>query len=208
MSQAMPDTENPVGMSHNLRATLQRAGGYASEQSHRFVTIEHILLALNEDPEAELMLQACTIDQGRLHADVSNYLGLLEDRLEPGEAAQPVLDAEAARIVNSAAIAAQKSRRSEVNGAIVLAAIIGDGRSPAANMLRTQGLTFKAAIEALQSAQSGASSPLPHEQTEQSDPAPPAPQAIEREPEQPAPEMPQAASEQTGRPRPTVTEDA
>lgn len=168
MSQPLPEPENRVEMSQNLRATLQRAGSYATEQSHRFVTIEHILLALNEDPEAELMLQACSIDQGQLNADVSGYLGLLEDRVAPGEAIQPVLDTEAARIVNSAVIAAQKSRRAEVNGAIVLAAIIGDGRTPAANMLRTQGLTFQGAIEALQSAQAAAqpqpsgSASLPH----------------------------------------------
>ena len=168
MSQAAQGSDNRVEMSQNLRVTLQRAGTYATEQSHRFVTIEHVLLALNEDPEAELMLQACEIDQGRLHSDVSNYLGRLEDRLSPGEAAQPVLDTEAARIVNSAVIAAQKSRRSEVNGAIVLAAIIGDGQTPAAQMLLAQGLNFKAAIEALQTAKSSppASPPLPHTQTD------------------------------------------
>ncbi|MEM6496011.1 MAG: Clp protease N-terminal domain-containing protein [Pseudomonadota bacterium] len=164
MSQVAQGSDNRVEMSQNLRVTLQRAGTYATEQSHRFVTIEHVLLALNEDPEAELMLQACEIDQGRLHSDVSNYLGRLEDRLSPGEAAQPVLDTEAARIVNSAVIAAQKSRRSEVNGAIVLAAIIGDGQTPAAQMLLAQGLNFKAAIEALQTANSTApeAPPLPH----------------------------------------------
>jgi hypothetical protein len=181
MSQPMPDAENRVEMSSSLRATLQRAGRYAAEQMHRHVTIEHILLALNEDSDAEIMLQTCAIDQGRLHADVSQYLGLLEDRVGPGEQAQPVLDPEAARIVNSAVIAAQKSRRREVNGAIVLAAIIGDGRTPAANMLRSQGLTFQAAIEALQTAQApsqprapepAAVQPLPHMQQPQ--PQPPA----------------------------------
>ncbi len=171
MSQTQPDAETRVEMSADLRATLQRAGRYASEQAHRFVTIEHILLALNEDPDADLMLQACNVDQGRLHADISGYLGMLEDRVGPGEPVSPALDPEAARIVNSAVIAAQKSRRSEVNGAIVLAAIIGDGRTPAANMLRAQGLTFQAAIAALQSAQvqqnarpaeAGNPQPLPH----------------------------------------------
>ena len=170
MSQPLPDAESRVEMSPNLRVTLQRAGSYAAEQSHRFVTIEHILLALNEDPDAELMLQTCSVDQGQLHSDISGYLGLLEDRLAPGETAQPVLDPEAARIVNSAVIAAQKSRRNEVNGAIVLAAIIGDGRTSAANMLGAQGLTFQAAIEALQKSQNpspaanAGPAPLPHMQ--------------------------------------------
>lgn len=193
MSQVAQGSDNRVEMSQNLRVTLQRAGTYASEQSHRFVTIEHILLALNEDPEAELMLQACEIDQGRLHSDVSNYLGRLEDRLSSGEPAQPVLDTEAARIVNSAVIAAQKSRRSEVNGAIVLAAIIGDGQTPAAQMLLAQGLNFKAAIDALQTAKSTgpSSTPLPHMQGN-------------GKPEQP--DTP--ANDERGRPTASTAEDA
>ena len=153
MSQSVPESGNRVEMSANLRATLQRAGRYAAEQRHRLVTIEHILLALNEDPEAELILNACAIDQSRLHNDVSGYLSLIQERASPQEKVQPVLDNEAARIVNSAVIAAQKSRRDTVNGAIVLAAIIGDGKTPAANMLSSQGLTFQAAIDALQAAQ-------------------------------------------------------
>lgn len=198
MSQVAQGSDNHVEMSQNLRVTLQRAGTYVSEQSHRFVTIEHVLLALNEDPEAELMLQACEIDQGRLHSDVSNYLGRLEDRLTPGEAAQPVFDTEAARIVNSAVIAAQKSRRSEVNGAIVLAAIIGDAQTPAAQMLLAQGLNFKAAIDALQTAKAPAptSAPLPHMQDGQSG----SPEA--------ANPSPIAANDDTRRPSPSAAEDA
>ena len=178
MSQPLPETENRVEMSQNLRVTLQRAGSYAAEQSHRYVTIEHILLALNEDPDAVLMLQACTIDQGRLRTDVSDYLGLLQDRIGPDESAQPVLDTEAGRIVNSAVIAAQKSRRTEVNGAIVLAAIIGDGRTPAANMLRAQGLTFQAAIQALRAAQ------VPSQQPAAAKPSPVPPAQMQTTPAQ------------------------
>ncbi|MGI9524523.1 MAG: Clp protease N-terminal domain-containing protein [Hyphomicrobiaceae bacterium] len=158
MSQPLPNAEDRVEMSQNLRATLQRAGAYAVDQAHRFVTIEHILLALTEDPDAELMLKACSVEKNQLHADISAYIGMIEDRIGPDESAQPALDPEAARVVNSAVVAAQKSKRSEVNGAIVLAAIIGDGRSPGANVLRTQGLTFQAAIQALQAA-NAASSP-------------------------------------------------
>ncbi len=206
----MTEHDTRVDMSAHLRDTLQRAGSYASEQSHRFVTIEHILLALNEDPDAELMLQACSIDQGRLHADISAYLGRLEDRIAPGEPVQPALDGEAARIVNSAVIAAQKSRRSEVNGAIVLAAIIGDGRTPAANMLRTQGLTFQGAIEALQSAQTAARSHnnghapgLPHTR-----PRPASQQSTPPAAEPPAPTDGDRGEAGGGGPQPSITEGA
>ncbi|MCB1511605.1 MAG: hypothetical protein KDJ36_11950 [Hyphomicrobiaceae bacterium] len=171
MSQPLTGAPNRVEMSPQLRATLQRASEYARQQAHRFITVEHVLLALNEDPEASVILAACDIDQGRLASDVSNYLGMIEDRFGPDELAEPVMDTEASRIINSAVAASQKSRRKHVSGAIVLAAIIGDGRSAAANMLRSQGLTFDAAIKALQ--QGVATAP----------PSPPRP------PQQPVPQL-------------------
>ncbi|HUS95743.1 MAG TPA: Clp protease N-terminal domain-containing protein [Hyphomicrobiaceae bacterium] len=161
MPQSMPGAQQRVEMSQHLSQSLQRASGYARQQMHRLITIEHVLLALNEDPDASIMLEACGIDQGQLHADVSGYLGHIEDRFGPDDAGEPVMDPEAARIINSAMAASQKSRRSAVNGAIVLAAIIGDGRSPAANMLRAQGVTFEAAIKALQQAANQPASPAP-----------------------------------------------
>ena len=55
------------------------------------------------------------------------------------------------RILEAAAAAARGGRRREINGAIVLAAIIGDGKSAAAQILSAFGLTFEGAIRALQS---------------------------------------------------------
>ena len=55
------------------------------------------------------------------------------------------------RILEAAAAAARGGRRREINGAIVLAAIVGDGKSAAAQMLQRLGLTFEGAIRALQS---------------------------------------------------------
>ena len=54
--------------------------------------------------------------------------------------------------MEAAAAAARGGRRREINGAIVLAAIVGDGRSAAAQLLQAQGLTFDGAIRALQGA--------------------------------------------------------
>ena len=56
------------------------------------------------------------------------------------------------RILEAAAAAARGSRRRDINGAIVLAAIVGDARSTAAEILQAHGLTFDGAIRALQSA--------------------------------------------------------
>jgi ATP-dependent Clp protease ATP-binding subunit ClpA len=58
------EAENPIGrveMSQNLRDSLQRAITYAYEQSHRQVTLEHLLLALAEDREAAVILEASSV---------------------------------------------------------------------------------------------------------------------------------------------------
>jgi len=152
MPHSIADDFKSIPMSSNLGESLERAHRFAREQTHRTVALEHLLLALTEDAEAALILQSANVDLARLGTDVSGYLGrLLEDmRAEPG--AEPRPDAELLRVLQAAASAAQQSRRKQIDGAIVLAAIVGDGKSPAAGLLKALGMTFEEAIRALQRA--------------------------------------------------------
>lgn len=140
-----------IAMSAELARTLSRAAEYANAQSHDQIQLEHLLLALTEDQDAAIVLTASHVDANLLKADVSQYLGGLTERIVTG-AGWPTVAPDLKRILEAAAAAAQHGRRPDINGAIVLAAIIGDGRSPAAHMLRAQGLTFDEAIKALQRA--------------------------------------------------------
>ncbi len=139
-------------MSPGLMGTLARAAEYAQAQHHGEVALEHLLLALTEDGDATPVLAASHVDLALLTADVSQYLGGMEPHAPAGGDGQLGISAELKRILEAAAAAASQGRRREINGAIVLAAIVGDGRSSAAHMLRGQGLTFEEAIKALQRA--------------------------------------------------------
>lgn len=141
-----------IPMSQSLNATIARASEYARAQSHIEVTLEHLLLALSEDPDAALVLMASNIDLARLKTDISGHLGRIEER-SAGPGTNLFVSADLRRILEASAAAALQGRRREINGAIVLAAVVGDGKSAAAHMLRAQGLTFEAAIRALQRAQ-------------------------------------------------------
>jgi len=156
MSQPYAEALSWVPKSRDLAMTLARALDYAKSESHRTVTLEHLLLALITDKDAANVLRACQVDLDRLTGDVSSYLAESVERLSPGEPSDPAAAPELIRIVEYAAAAARQSRRREVNGAIVLAAIVGDGQSAAASMLRDQGLTFDEAIKALQRANAAA----------------------------------------------------
>lgn len=146
-------TVDPLGripMSPGLAATIRRAHQYADAQSHAEITLEHLLLALTEDLDAGDVLTISGVDMTALKSDVAGHLGRCEDRRPPGAAGGAELSADVRRILEAAAAAAQ-GRRREIDGAIVVAAIVGDGTSTAAHILRARGLTFEEAIKALQS---------------------------------------------------------
>ena len=152
MSQSFAEALSWVPVSAVLSSTLGRGYSYAQAQGHRTVTLEHLLLALAEDPDAAGVLQASNIDVGRLTSDASAHLGHIEDRYGGDMPNDPTADEALIRILDYAAAAARQSKRREINGAIVLAAIVGEARSAAASMLQAQGLTFEGAVRALQRA--------------------------------------------------------
>jgi hypothetical protein len=159
------DELSRIAMSSRLGETLARAVEIARAQGHLEVTLEHMLLALCEDQDAGLVLAASNIDVARLKADALGYLAAQEKRAATGQRVDPAVSLDLRRIMEAAAAAARGGRRREINGAIVLAALVGDGRSPAAHLLQAQGLTFEGAIRALQRG-AGMAPPQPSTNTE------------------------------------------
>lgn len=141
-----------IPMSQRLVTTLATAAEVAHAQHHAAVSLEHLLLALADDQDAIQVLGASHVDTALLKLDVSQFLSgaPVSPHATPVEQLQIAPDLR--RILEAAAAAAAQGRRREINGAIVLAAIVGDGKSSAAHMLRAQGLTFEEAIRALQRA--------------------------------------------------------
>jgi neural Wiskott-Aldrich syndrome protein len=181
MTAAIAEEFGRIPMSPFLKATLARAADYASAQQHREVTLEHLLLALAEDPEASVVLKSSQVDIQRLMSDVSSFIGRNDDRVDGAIPAAAAISNDLRRILEASAAAASQGRRREINGAIVLAAIVGDGKSPSAHMLRSQGLTFEQAIRALQQA-AAAPAPRPGPPSQQqpqtsNEPTAPAPRA-------------------------------
>jgi len=155
MTAAFAKELERIPMSKALASTLARAAEYASSQAHVEITLNHLLLALTEDSDAEIVLATSKINVAELKRDIAKQLGLIEERLPLDQEETTRLSPELRHILEASAQAAQ-GRRNEINGAIVLAAIVGDGNSTAANLLKVQGLTFEAAIQALQTSLSDA----------------------------------------------------
>ena len=139
-----------IAMSSGLAASLSRATDYARARGHGEVTLEHMLLALCDDHEAVLVLAASNVNVAELVAEVNAQLASFPTRSQMPDI-DLVVASDMRRILEAAAAAARGGRRREINGAIVLAAIVGDGKSAAAQVLSNLGMTFEGAIRALQS---------------------------------------------------------
>ena len=145
-----PDAGGGVGRSPYLDASLDKAHKLAVSQHHGGVSSEHLLFALTEDVEALVVLGASTVSIERLRADITTHLAQLPHDTPPGKAIMPTADL--LKVLKLAAMAAQQSARRQIDGAIVLAAIIGDASTPSAGLLKAHGLTFNEVIRVLQRA--------------------------------------------------------
>lgn len=147
MAQTFGEMLSWVPKSRQLGESLSRAYDYARGQGHATVGLDHMLLALLDDPDAFAVLHACGIGSDGLITELQERF----EQLEGGDGGEPLPAAELSKILEYAVAAARQSKRREVNGAIVLAAIVGEAKNAAAEILRRHGLTFNQAVEALKS---------------------------------------------------------
>jgi ATP-dependent Clp protease ATP-binding subunit ClpA len=117
-------------LSRELEATLHRSLRYANERHHQYATLEHLLGALTEDPEAIPVLLACGADVDRLRREVLNYLDNELANLVDADSDDAKPTASFQRVLQRAAIHVQSSGREEVTGANVLVAIFAEREKP------------------------------------------------------------------------------
>ena len=125
-------------LSAELEFTLNQAFREAREKRHEFMTIEHLLLALLDNPAAAKVLRACGTDIDRLRGDIRSFIDettpLLPD--ESTRETQPTLGFQ--RVLQRAVFHVQSSEKREVTGANVLVAIFSEQESQAVFFLHSQ----------------------------------------------------------------------
>ncbi|MBM3503478.1 MAG: ATP-dependent Clp protease ATP-binding subunit ClpA [Alphaproteobacteria bacterium] len=129
------------GFSPTLEKSLRRALAHANERKHEYATLEHLLLALTEDPDATAVMKACNVDIEDLRQTVVEYVDeeLANLVLDDGGDAKPTAGFQ--RVIQRALIHVQSSGREEVTGANVLVAIFSERESHAAYFLQQQDMT-------------------------------------------------------------------
>jgi len=128
-------------LSRNLEQALHRAIKLASDRRHEYATLEHLLLALTDDPDAVQVMKACNVDIDSLRQTLLRYVDdeLLTLVIEDGEDAKPTTGFQ--RVVQRAVLHVQNSGRDEVTGANVLVALFTERESHAVYFLQAQNMT-------------------------------------------------------------------
>jgi ATP-dependent Lon protease len=124
-----------------LEKTKQRAFREAVQRHHQYATLEHLLLALTDDADAAALLQACNADLGALKTSLTRHLDNELKSIVVKNARRALPTAAFQRVEHHAAVQAQDLGHRLVTGAHMLFAIFAEFRSPAASLLREQGVT-------------------------------------------------------------------
>ncbi len=128
-------------IAQELEVSLHMAFVEARQKRHEFITVEHLLLALLDNPSAAEVLRACAANIEDLRRDLTNFINEHTPRLE-GSAeidTQPTLGFQ--RVIQRAILHVQSSGKKEVTGANVLVAIFGEKDSHAVYYLQRQNIS-------------------------------------------------------------------
>jgi ATP-dependent Clp protease ATP-binding subunit ClpA len=128
-------------IAQELEVSLHMAFVEARRKRHEFITVEHLLLALLDNPSAAEVLRACAADLDELRREVSSFVDQHTPTV-PGDNeidTQPTLGFQ--RVIQRAILHVQSSGKKEVNGANVLVAIFGEKDSHAVYFLQKQGVS-------------------------------------------------------------------
>jgi ATP-dependent Clp protease ATP-binding subunit ClpA len=127
-------------LSKELEFTLNQAFKQARAQQHEFMTVEHLLLALLDNPTAASVLRACGADTERLRRDITRFIEENTPVMpkEAGQETQPTLGFQ--RVLQRAVFHVQSSGKNEVTGANVLVAIFSEQESQSVYFLHQQDI--------------------------------------------------------------------
>ena len=128
--------------STTLEQAIHAALALANARRHEFATLEHLLLALIDEPDASRVLKACSVDTEDLRATLVEFIDEdLSNLVTDIDGSEAVPTAAFQRVIQRAAIHVQSSGRTEVTGANVLVAIFAERESNAAYFLQGQDMT-------------------------------------------------------------------
>src|SRR3954463_6457504 len=128
-------------IAQELEVSLHMAFVEARQKRHEFITVEHLLLALLDNPTAAEVLRACAANIEELRKALADFITAHTPTVAGTDEidTQPTLGFQ--RVIQRAILHVQSSGKKEVTGANVLVAIFGEKDSHAVYFLHQRGVT-------------------------------------------------------------------
>ncbi|MFC4159747.1 ATP-dependent Clp protease ATP-binding subunit ClpA [Chitinimonas lacunae] len=128
-------------IAQELEVSLHMAFMEARQKRHEYITVEHLLLAMLDNPSAAEVLRACGANIEQLRKELTDFVAEHTPLVAgTGEVeTQPTIGFQ--RVIQRAILHVQSSGKKEVTGANVLVAIFGEKDSHAVYFLHQQGIT-------------------------------------------------------------------
>ena len=128
-------------IAQELEVTLHMAFMDARQKRHEFISVEHLLLAMLDNPSAAEVLRACGANLDAMREQIGKFIDEHTPRVAgEGEVdTQPTLGFQ--RVIQRAILHVQSSGKKEVTGANVLVAVFGEKDSHAVYFLSQQGVS-------------------------------------------------------------------
>ena len=128
-------------IAQELEVSLHMAFMDARQKRHELITVEHLLLAMLDNPSASEVLKACGADLEKLRKELSGHIEENTPLISGTEEVdtQPTLGFQ--RVIQRAMLHVQSSGKKEVTGANVLVAIFGEKDSHAVYFIGQQAIT-------------------------------------------------------------------
>jgi ATP-dependent Clp protease ATP-binding subunit ClpA len=127
--------------SASVEMLLHVAYREATSRRHTTLTLEHLLYALAHDLEGERILVACGADMPRLRRDLENFLEQSVEQFPRGFEKEPDQTRAFRRVLQTAVLHVQSAGRADVQAGDLVAALLQQPQSFAAQLLELQGIT-------------------------------------------------------------------
>ena len=128
-------------LSPELQATLQRAVDDVRERHHEYLTLEHLMLSILDDPSGVDIVTKCGGDIDRLRGDLERFLEEEIEELPEGEESGPDQTVAFQRVLQRAAMHVQAAGRQQMTTGNVIASMFRERDSHAVYLLEKQGVT-------------------------------------------------------------------
>jgi ATP-dependent Clp protease ATP-binding subunit ClpA len=128
-------------IAQELEVSLHMAFVEARQKQHEFITVEHLLLAMLDNPSAAEVLKSCGVDLEELRGVLADFISEHTPRLAAHSDADTQPTQGFQRVIQRAILHVQSSGKKEVTGANVLVAIFGEKESHAVYFLNQRGVT-------------------------------------------------------------------